>query len=71
MEKFHVTLHFTNGEKYYFDEYEAENYNEVANQVTESRDGWFGIKGDIVNLRNVVRCEISELDEDGYLKEEL
>lgn len=61
---FNVKFTLANGESKVFHKYEAKSYNSVANQVTES--GWFGVKGDLVNLSNVIRCRILEVDENGY-----
>jgi hypothetical protein len=48
---------------------ERESYYHVATEIMESKDGWFGVKGDLVNLRNVTTCKIIEFDENGYIKE--
>lgn len=37
------------------------DYAEVAAEIMNEKEQWFGKKGDLVNLRNVTTCEIEEL----------
>jgi hypothetical protein len=60
--RFNVVFKFINGEYRSF-EIPAENYGFVAQQITNSNDGWFGTKGDLVNLNNVLTVTINEYDD--------
>lgn len=65
MKKFRIKFGFVGGDSYVFAEYEAENYNIVASEITSSRSGWFGTEGKMINLSNVTSCQIHELDKSG------
>lgn len=62
MAKFYVSFVFPGGETYGM-VIEEKAYNLLAGRITESHDGWFGVKGNMVNLRNVLRVTIQEVDE--------
>ncbi|WP_342422897.1 hypothetical protein [Paenibacillus sp. FSL E2-0178] len=59
MQTFYVHFTFVGGDTHNMI-IEANQYAEVAIKITESRDGWFGVKGDVVNLRNVTKVKIRE-----------
>ncbi|MBD1223278.1 hypothetical protein [Virgibacillus halodenitrificans] len=67
MEKFRVVFKFTNNEEKTFD-VEKKSYSQVASEIMDSSDGWFGIAGDIINLRNVTTCKVYKI-ENGQFKE--
>ncbi|OCA85240.1 hypothetical protein [Pseudobacillus wudalianchiensis] len=66
MAKFNIEFELVNGDKKLYLEYERQSYTRVASEVMDSSNGWFGTKGDLTNLSNVLTCRIIEVDEDGY-----
>ncbi|RAS75229.1 hypothetical protein [Priestia endophytica] len=58
--QFKVTFKFIDGstKEMYVDK---RDYAEVAAEIMNEKEQWFGKKGDLVNLRNVTTCEIEEL----------
>ena len=66
MKKFNIRFTFVNGDQKTFVKYESKNYSHVAAQVMEISDGWFGTKGELINLSNVLSCKIIEIDDEGY-----
>ncbi|MRG86991.1 hypothetical protein [Salinibacillus xinjiangensis] len=69
MNYFNIHFEFVNGKTKDYIGYRAQNYNYVAGEVMGDNERWFGTKGDLVNLDNVITCEIYEVDENGYSKE--
>ncbi|MED4977209.1 hypothetical protein NST70_13745 [Weizmannia sp. FSL K6-0777] len=65
MAYFNIVFKLVDGSLKKFNNYEAETYNEVASGIINSEIGWFGTRGDIVNLSNVLSCKIKEVDELG------
>ncbi|MFF2449355.1 hypothetical protein ACFVSW_20135 [Neobacillus sp. NPDC058068] len=65
MAYFNVQFNLVDGSQKFFYQYKAVNYNFVASEIMGDH-GWFGTKGDIVNLSNVLSCQIIEVDEEGY-----
>ena len=68
MAYFDVMFKFVDGKNKRFVKYESETYSHVAGEVVENHSGWFGTKGELVNLSNVTECRIIEVDEEGYMK---
>lgn len=65
MKKFNVWFKFVGGDSESFD-LEAEEYTDITTQITAADNGWFGIKGKLINLNNVTRVEITEASKETY-----
>ncbi len=65
---FRVKFEFVGGEKKKLI-IKSDSYGNVASAIMRSKDGWFGIQGEIVNLSNVTTCRIEEVSE--YKKDDV
>jgi hypothetical protein len=61
MHYFFVNFEFVGGTKKSFN-LKSESYSVIATRVMNSEDGWFGIKGELVNLKNVTTVDIQEIN---------
>lgn len=61
MEKYNITFKFVNGETQKYLDYTAQSYNHVASDIMRG-DGWFGVKGEVINLANVLSATIEEAE---------
>ncbi len=62
MVKYSIKFNFVGGTEKQFI-IEKESYGHLASEIMNSSDGWFGIKGELVNLNNVTTCNISEIEQ--------
>jgi hypothetical protein len=59
MEKFTLTFKFVNGNVMPM-HIDGVNYDVIAEEIMNKNDRWFGRKGDLINLDNVISIEIME-----------
>lgn len=62
MAKFVVQFFFMGGSTHSM-EVQADTFSQVSMSITQNRDGWFGKAGDLINLKNVERVQITEADD--------
>lgn len=62
MAKYVVQFFFMGGGAHSM-EVQADTFTQVSMSITQNRDGWFGKQGDLINLKNVERVQITESDD--------